>query len=212
MEVIPVINCHHKDTECVRNKVKSAEQFAKWIHLDAADGAFTFNKTWAEAEKWKEFRTPLNLEVHLMVENPREAAEEWLAAGAKRVIVHAETVGEDSMKEIVRLARDASAGVMLALNPETKFSELPEYFKNFAEYQVLAVHPGLAGQKFLPLVLKKIGELRRQTRSARIEVDGGINLETAKLAKAEGADVVASASYVWSSHEPQNNYGSLIKV
>lgn len=212
MEVIPVINCHHKDTECVRGRLKHAEKFAKWVHLDVADGAFTYNRTWAEPENWQELGGGLNLEAHLMVEKPLEEAKKWLAAGARRLIVHVETVKEKDLKEIVRLARDASAGVMLALNPETKFSELPEYFKNFPEYQILAVHPGLAGQKFLPLILKKIGELRKHSRSARIEVDGGVNPETAKLAKEEGADAVASATYLWSSHEPHHNFKVLSEL
>jgi ribulose-phosphate 3-epimerase len=212
MEVIPVINCHHKDTECVRGRIKQAEKFAKWVHLDVADGAFTYNRTWAEPEEWKKISANLNLEAHLMVEHPEEEAKRWLAAGAKRIIVHVEALDESKLKNIVREAREASAGVMLALNPETKFLELPEYFRNFPEYQVLAVHPGLAGQKFLPLVLKKIEELRRHVRSARIEVDGGVTPENAKLIKKEGADALASASFIWSSHEPHHNFKILSEI
>lgn len=202
MDVIPAINCHHKDVDSARDKVRQIEKISKWAHLDVADGKFTFNKTWGEVEEWKSFDTDLHLEVHIMAEEPEKIAGEWLNAGAKRVIVHAETLTEESTKDLLRLARTHSAALMIALNPETHVKDLPAYLKNFAEYQILGVHPGLAGQKFLPLVLHKIGELRREVHSARIEVDGGMNPEIARKAKEEGADAVVSASYILNSSDP----------
>lgn len=209
MEVIPGINCHLGDFECVESKVRDAERFAKWVHLDVADGLFTFNKTWGDPVAWKSFQSPLHLEVHLMVEEPEAVAEKWLQAGAKRLIVHAEAVSETSFKNILKLARSDSVRVMLALNPETHIKDLPAYLKNLAEYQILAVHPGLPGQRFLPLVLNKISELRREVRSAHIEVDGGMNPETVKLAKERGADAVVSASYIFSSSQREHAFRKL---
>lgn len=202
MDVIPVINCHHKDIDCVRDKVQRIEKISKWVHLDVADGKFTFNKTWGDPKDWKNIQTSLSLEVHLMVEDPEKYAQEWLEAGAKRIIVHVEVLTEESAKEITRLARIHSAALMIAINPETHIKDLSPFFRNFAEYQILGVHPGLSGQKFLPLVLHKIGELRKEVHSARIEVDGGVNLEIARRAKQEGANAIVSSSYVLNSSDP----------
>ena len=66
MEVIPAINCHLNETECVKEKVKTAEMLDGWVHLDITDGRFTYKKTWNSSEEWKKIGTGLNLEVHLI--------------------------------------------------------------------------------------------------------------------------------------------------
>ena len=70
IEVLPAINCPDRDFDCLSHKLKVAEGFADMVHLDVADGTFTFNKTWAAAEHWPDFGTRLKLEVHLMVDRP----------------------------------------------------------------------------------------------------------------------------------------------
>jgi len=205
MRIIPAVNCHFKDFDCVHKKVKAAETFSGngFIHLDVADGAFTYNKTWSDLGLWKDLRTNLKLEVHLMVLNPAEVAEAWCFAGAKRIIVHAEVLNEESAKIIADLSQKNGFSRMLALNPETTVQSAENFFKYFMEFQTLAVHPGLAGQKFLPEVLPKIKYLRAKYPSAIIEVDGGINQETAKLAEAAGADFATAASFIFGSRDPK---------
>lgn len=92
MNVIPVVNCHYKDFDCVKEKVAAAGAFSEWVHLDIADGAFTFGKSWNEPGELRSIVSPLKYEVHLMVERPEAVLDDWLAAGAKRIIFHLEAV------------------------------------------------------------------------------------------------------------------------
>ncbi len=215
MEIIPAINCHAKDNGCVKEKLEAASGFLKngdWLHLDIADGRFTFNKTWNDPTFWANLRPKFKLEVHFMVENPEKYLSDWLAAGAERFIIHKETISENTARSIVNFLGNKRRGVMLASEPHTTTAELWPYLKHFSSFQVLAVNPGLAGQKFLPTVLRKIKFLRNFAPSAKIEVDGGINLETGKLAAAAGANVFVSASYIFGSANPKKAYENLKKM
>ncbi len=215
MEVIPVINCHDKDFECVLAKVAIVEKFLKkgdWLHLDVSDGRFTFNRSWRNPTQWANLRSGFNLEAHLMVEEPERYIEDWIAAGAKRLIMHAETISEQSAKHMAQRAKHRGVEAMLSSAPHTTFSELWPFLKLFGEFQVLAVDPGPSGQKFLPVVLEKIRFLRNFAPSAKIEVDGGMTPETARDVRAAGADIVASATYIFGSKDPKRAYKELRKV
>lgn len=213
MEVIPVINCTEK--ACAEEKIAVAKTFLKdgeFLHVDVADGAFTFHKTWNDTAGWQAIRSPFPLEVHLMVEDPREYLAPWLAAGAKRFIIQIETVDGDSMRDIVSECKKEQAEVMLSSNPETPVEDLTPYLHDTSRFQVLTVNPGLAGQKFLPLTLEKVKWLKYAIPHAIIEVDGGITLETAKWVKEAGADIIVSASYIFGSRDPKKAYEELKKI
>jgi len=220
MQTIPVINCHHKDFECVERKVRTAERFATWVHVDVADGAFTFNKSWDDPKQWASLKTPLKLEVHLMVLKPEDVLGAWLAAGAKRVIFHLEAIREShpptevgaAIARVTDECAKRDAEMMLATNPETPNEALEPYLDNFREFQVLAVYPGPAGQPFLPTVLGKIEFLRAARPDARIEIDGGITPEVARRVKDAGADVVVAGSYIFGNADPKAAYGELQSI
>jgi ribulose-phosphate 3-epimerase len=211
-EVIPSINCHAHDTECVRRILRKAEEFSKWIHLDVADAVFTYNKTWADASSWQKFLTPLKLEVHLMVEDPEKTAEEWLKAGARRIIVHIETPrysGKNSFENLLSLCKKHKAELMLSQNPEASAEKFLDFRDKVNHFQILAVHPGPSGQKFLPLVLHKVSFLQKEIPKAIIEVDGGIDEITAKKSKSAGADILVSGSYLLRHDNPHEAYKTL---
>ncbi len=213
MDVIPVINC--SDRECVKERLKVLRGMVpegSFLHVDVADGAFTFHRTWNDTDGWRELGISHPLEVHLMVERPELWIAPWLAAGARRFILHAETVDDDAVREIGKRCAAAGAEVMLSLNPETPIEDLTPYLSSVSLFQVLAVNPGLAGQKFLPLSLEKIVWLRNAVPHAIIEVDGGIVPETARMAKDAGADIVVSASYIFGSEDPMQAYEELKKI
>lgn len=219
MEVIPAINCHEREFGCVEEKVRLAETFKEneWIHLDVADGVFTFNKTWNDPGRWKELETSLKLEVHLMVEDPKTFALEWLKAGARRVIIHSEAlmhgvgagVLQETIDRIKAICEEHEAELMVALNPETSIEKARGFFERASGFLVLGVHPGLAGQLFLPAVLEKIRVVRKAFPGAVIETDGGINEETGRRAAEAGADVLVSASYIFGSENPKKAYEML---
>lgn len=210
MEVIPVINC--LDSECVEKRLKSAETFAAWVHVDVSDARFTFGRSWGDASAWQKIGKGISAEIHLMVEEPEKAVRSWLEAGAKRLIVHVETVNENSFEEIENAAKKYGAELMLAISPETPVEKLKPYFGKVSEFQVLAVCAGPAGQKFLLLALDKIRFLRKELPNAKIEVDGGINLETAGFTKEAGADIVTAATYIFNSDNPKARYDELRSV
>lgn len=212
MEVIPSLNCHHKDYACVQEKVRLVEKFSDVLHLDIADGCFTFSKSWNDPQKWVELGTRLKLEVHLMVEDPERQALEWLAVGAKRIIVHVETLDEASAGRIADACRINGAELALALSPETRVERIAPYTSLFSEFQILAVHPGLAGQTFLPLVLEKVRFLRTEFPDSWIEVDGGINLVTGRAAKEAGANALVAATFIFTSEDPERSFSELQAV
>ena len=215
LDVIPAINCPLGDVACVEEKMKIVEPFAARVHLDVADGKFTFNKTWGDPKQFSIFNSQfpkIEWEIHLMAEEPEQILPAWIGTGAKRVNVHIETFDAASAARMVGAAKTAGVEMMFSMNPETPAESMRQYFKLCSAFQVLAVRPGLAGQKFLPLVLYKVEFLRREVPDATIEVDGGINPETARLSREAGADIVVAASYIFDSVDPAAAYKALSEI
>lgn len=214
-EIIPVINCAEQE-EAVRilRMVEALRPAgAAWVHLDVADGKFTFHKTWNNPAAIRNLRSEMKWEVHLMVEEPEKIADEWLEAGAARLVVHYESIFDPRLRfhkidpalilgEIQEKCRIHDAELMLALSPETPVERVLATASGVKHFQILAVHPGLPGQSFLPLSLEKISFLRRQVPDAIIEVDGGVNPDTVARAKAAGANLFATGTYLWTSGDP----------
>lgn len=213
MRVIPVLNC--------ATKHEAEEQFSvlrlflgrnDFVHIDVADGIFTFHKTWNNPREWAAVGAPFSFEVHLMVEHPEAWIASWLEAGAKHFVVPVEAVDQDSLRAIAAQCKTNHAELILSSNPETPPEDLTPFLHTLSRFQVLCVNPGLAGQKFLPLALEKVKWLKYALPDAIIEVDGGITPETAKWAKEAGADIIVSASYIFKSKEPSKAYEELKKI
>ena len=177
------------------------------------DGVFTPNVSWGNLEEFSHLATELPLlrfEVHLMVVDPEKIMEQWLKAGAERVVIHLEAMIDPHF--VLETSKKYKGGVMLAINPSTTVETLVPYLNSFAAFQVLAVSPGPSGQKFSLEALEKIKFLRQRAPNAIIEVDGGINPETAKLAKEAGASILVSGSYIINSPDPKGAYEELQRI
>jgi ribulose-phosphate 3-epimerase len=213
MKVIPVLNC--PDILCVEKKIEIAKMFladGDFLHLDVTDGSFATQKTWADPSVWSTLKSPFPLEVHLMVNQPEEYADNWLAAGARRLIVHVEALSHQSLHEIATVAERYHAEIMISSKPESISEELVPYLNRFTLFQVLGVQPGAAGQKFLSFTKEKVRFLREELPDAIIEVDGGMNPETARLVKDVGADIVVSSSYIFDAADPKKAYEELSAI
>ena len=222
MEIYPVLNC--RDADEVRNALKVVQgflPFGQWIHIDVADAKFTPHKTWNAPEDWPSFRANYNLEVHLMTEEPEKEVPRWLAVGARRVIVHLEALTNDEhhvarrgvdelITDILSACFPANAEALLAVNPETPVATSLQYFKRMNGAQILAVNPGLSGQKFQETVLNKVTYLRQAMPGATLEVDGGITPPVVRRAKEAGATIAVSAHYIFESGEPKRAYNELL--
>ena len=213
MKVIPVINC--QDVECVKKKIEIAKTFLNegdFLHLDVTDGSFATHKTWADPLEWVKLKSPFAPEVHLMVDHPEEYIDDWLTAGAQRLIVHAESLNPQSMHEILSVAARHHAEVMLSSKPESDAEDIAHYLKHFHSFQVLAVQPGPAGQVYLSFIDDKVRFLREEFPDATIEVDGGMAPLTVWRVKELGADTVVSSSYIFDSADPKKAYEELSAI
>lgn len=221
MQIIPAVN--ETDFSKIEEKIKKASEFSDWIQIDVADGKFTPNKTWQNPFSVSK----PNIELHLMAEKPEEAVDGWLKTGVKRIIVHHEAVVDSAEKNpnfnneidilnfILAKCGTENIELGLAINPETPADSLVPHLDKIKFIQILAVNPGLAGQKFRPEILDKIKFLRSlgdMYLGPTIEVDGGIDLEIAKLCKEAGADILAAASYIWDNPEPKEAYRQLSEI
>jgi len=221
MEIIPAINC--SDFECVKKRltiVSSQLSFISWLQFDIVDGKFAPITTWNNPQEFLNFKSQvpnlknINIEIHLMVEEPEDFIEAWLKVGVKRVIVHLEVLNTEtnSVKNSNRLARilekcsEYDTELMLALNLETPIEEVFPYLDSFLAIQLLAVKPGFTGQEFNKGVVEKIKILKERVPDIVIEIDGGINEDTAKIVKEAGADIIVSSSYIFNNPHPLKAY------
>ncbi len=189
------------DFACLGDQVAQAEAAgADWIHVDVMDGRFVPNLTVGplvvEAIRRS---TRLPLDVHLMVENPEPLLQPFREVGADRIPVHVEACPRlhRTLAEVRHLG--ASPGVVL--NPHTPPKAVEWVLSEVDTVVVMTVNPGLGGQTFLPSMLEKVRRVRalRRTRGTNfeIQVDGGIDTNTAPLAVEAGATVLVAGHSIY---------------
>jgi ribulose-phosphate 3-epimerase len=210
VEVIPAILV--KDYSSLRKEIKKVEPYIDWVQLDIIDGLFAPNRTWYNPEELLAEEFLVKIEVHLMVKNPLEKIDSWIEGGVKRIIVHIESIDERGIRELIKKCSLAGIEVGLALKPKTPLLEVQKFIKVVDLILTLGVEPGFSGQKFQDRVLAKIKILKENYPLVKIEVDGGINLETGKKAVQAGADILVSRSYIFSFKKPKEGIERLRKV
>jgi ribulose-phosphate 3-epimerase len=170
------------------------------IQIDVMDGHFVPNLTFGPGVV-KALRRSVNifLDAHLMIDNPQSFLEEFARSGANRIIVHEEACKDlpSILQSIKRLRVEAG----VAINPETPVTKAERVLDMVDSVQVMTVHPGFAGQRFMEDQLSKIQHLRREVDQRHLKtsivVDGGIDLKTARLAVKSGATVLVAGSSIY---------------
>lgn len=193
-EIIPSINVPTFSE--VQERIKKIEPYVSWCHLDVTDGVFSKHPTWRNPADLQWLETSINIEVHLMAEHPEKIIDQWIVKPVKRVIIHLEAVQE--VDNIIDRCRKAGIECGLAIRPDTSWEFFMPWMGKVDLFQILAVNPGPTGQEMAENTVDKIAHLRMSCPSCIIEVDGGINKETAQKTRAAGADILVSAGYIFS--------------
>ena len=188
------------DFSKLKEEVKAIENTkAKWLHLDVMDGNFVPNISFG-ADIVKAIRKDSNLyfDAHLMIENPEWYIDTMADAGVQSISIHVEATKHlDRALQLIK-ARGLKAGV--AINPATDITFLDNIYEKLDLILVMTVNPGFGGQKFLNQMIEKIRKVRNKFPHIDIQVDGGINNETAKLVIEAGANILVAGSYVFSGN------------
>ncbi|QVY63242.1 ribulose-phosphate 3-epimerase [Cytobacillus gottheilii] len=177
---------------------------ADYIHVDVMDGHYVPNITIGPlvVEAIRPI-TDLPLDVHLMIEHPDQYIEAFARAGANYITVHVEACTH--LHRTIQLIKSYGVKAGVVLNPATPAEMIKPILEDVDMVLLMTVNPGFGGQKFIPSVLPKIKAIRNWADELgldlKIEVDGGVNEETAKLCVEAGANVLVAGSAVFNEKD-----------
>ena len=196
------------DFSILGDEIKSLEQAgADLIHIDVMDGHFVPNITMGPPIiKMVRKCTKLPFDVHLMISPVEKYIKAFADAGSDIITIHPEAT--DNLKRAVSTIKSLGKKAGVSLNPKTPISALMDVINDIDLILIMSVNPGFAGQSFMGEVLPKVTELRKMINDKKlkidIEIDGGINFETAPLAVKAGANILVSGTTIFSGSLKDN--------
>ena len=196
------------DFSVLGDEIKSLEQAgADLIHVDVMDGHFVQNITMGPPIiKMIRKCTKIPFDVHLMISPVEKYIKAFAEAGSDIITIHPEAT--DNLKRAVGTIKSLGKKAGVSLNPKTPISALMDVINDIDLILIMSVNPGFAGQSFMSEVLPKVTELRKMINDKKlkidIEIDGGINFETAPLAVKAGANILVSGTTIFSGSLKDN--------
>jgi ribulose-phosphate 3-epimerase len=180
---------------------------ADYVHVDVMDGLFVPNLTIGlPVVKAISRISPLPLDVHLMIDRPLRYAERFCEAGADLVTIHVEADTAEHTRQALEPIRACGKKAGLSLKPGTPAEAALPYLELCDLILVMTVEPGFGGQKFMADMMPKLKTLRRwldgKNPGCELEVDGGVNAETARICRENGANVLVAGSAWFKAPDP----------
>lgn len=183
------------DLSKINEEIREIEEYADLIHVDVMDGIFV-PPTTVDSNFVKNISTKVPLDVHLMVHEPSDSyIRGFIDAGAYSITIHEEACREPSRQ--INFIKRNKAKAAISIKPSTQLDKIKKYLGMVDMVLVMTVEPGWAGQKFIESTMPKLRELRKLRPKLDIEVDGGINPYTARIAYEQGANVFVAGTSIF---------------
>ena len=193
----------------IQNEIEKIKNHKNlWLHLDVMDGHFVPNLSFGKVVFEKIERiSNYPLDAHLMVTNPEFYIEDYKNIGLHNFTFHLEA--SDDCLSLIKKAKKYYPSVGISIKPNTDVNQLSsDILQNVDLILIMSVEPGFGGQSFMPEALLKVQSLvqkkKEKNYSYQIQIDGGINLETAKLAIKAGVDNLVAGSFIFNNQDPNN--------
>lgn len=190
-----------------------------YFHIDVMDGKFVKRNTAEMMREYTEYMKQVantKIDVHLMVEDVESYSKEYIDIGVSSITFHVESCkNETEILTLISLIKQNNVQVGLSISPKTKVEELYAYLPYIHKVLIMTVEPGEGGQKLIPETIEKIRTLNHVIYEngfeVEIEVDGGINKETAKEVIEAGATILVAGNYITSAEDYKEAINSLKK-